>query len=121
MRFPFVISAVTAAALIITACGGTYPSAPTPSTTPAPAPAPAPAPTPAPSPAPSSQVTVAIIGSEGSRAFSPNPVNATLGGSVVWRNNDSTLHHIVLDNGSADLGNVSPGQTTRALTISSGG
>ena len=115
--------------LILSACGSGYSSPSSPSVTPAPSPSPAPSPTPSPSPAspppapapaPSPQVTIAIVGSVGSAAFTPNPASAAVGGSVVWRNNDSTLHHIVLDNGT-DVGNVSPGATTRAIAVSSSG
>ena len=66
-------------------------------------------------------MTVDIIGEVGSQAFTPNPVNATTGSSVVFKNNDTTIHHIVLDNGSADLGNISPGQTSRGVTVSGSG
>jgi hypothetical protein len=38
----------------------------------------------------------------------------------VWKNNDSTTHHIVMDNGSADLGDLAPGATTRSVTVASG-
>jgi len=123
VRFPLLTSIIAVVALVATACGGySSPSSPSPSATPSPSPSPAvtaaPAPAPAPSPAPSSQVTVAIVGSVGSSAFTPNPVAAAAGSAVVWRNNDSTLHHIVLDNGT-DVGNVSPGATTRSITVSS--
>jgi len=127
MRFPFLMAIISVIALVSAACGGggySTPSSPSPSVTPSPSPSPtptpalAPAPTPAPSPAPSSQVTVAIVGSAGSSAFTPNPVDVAAGSAVVWRNNDSTLHHIVLDNGT-DVGNVSPGATTRSITVSS--
>jgi plastocyanin len=63
-------------------------------------------------------VTVAIIGSAGSGSFSPNPVTAAPGSSVVWKNNDNTLHHIVLDTGT-DVGNVSPGAITRSISVTS--
>jgi len=59
------------------------------------------------------------VGEVGSQAFTPNPVNAAVGSSVAFKNDDNTIHHIVLDNGT-DLGNVSPGQTTRSATVSSG-
>lgn len=64
-------------------------------------------------------MTIAIVGSVGSSAFTPNPASAAQGSSVAWRNNDSTLHHIVLDNGT-EVGNVAPGATTRTITVGSG-
>jgi plastocyanin len=116
MRVSFLTTFIAAAALFA-ACGGySSPSAPT-----SPAPSPAPSPSPSPSPAPSGQVTVDIVGSAGSQSFTPNPVTAAAGAAVAFKNDDSTIHHIVLDNGSADLGNVSPGQTTRSVTVSGSG
>jgi plastocyanin len=79
------------------------------------APSPAPAPTPAP-PA-STTVMVNIVGSIGNQAYRPNPVSANSGDTVMFRNNDATMHHIVLDDGSADLGDVSPGSTSRGVTL----
>ena len=64
-------------------------------------------------------VTVSIVGSAGSGAFAPNPVQVAAGGALAWKNNDTTAHHIVLDNGSADLGDVVPGATTRSTTVAS--
>ena len=125
-RFSRFSVAAAIIALTVSACGGGYSSPSSPSATPSPSPAPSPspspspspAPAPAPSPAPSSQVTISIIGQTGSGSFTPNPASAASGSSVVWRNNDSTLHHIVLDNGT-DVGNVSPGGTTRSIAVSS--
>jgi plastocyanin len=37
---------------------------------------------------------------------------------VVWKNDDSTLHHIVLDNGT-DVGNVNPGATSKSIAVTS--
>ena len=42
---------------------------------------------------------------------------AATGDTVVFRNNDATTHHIMLDDGSADLGDVAPGATSRPLTL----
>jgi plastocyanin len=64
-------------------------------------------------------VTVSIVGSAGNQAFSPNPVAAATGNNVVFKNNDSTLHHIVLDDNSADLGDIAPGATSQALAVKS--
>ena len=62
-------------------------------------------------------ITANIVGSVGTGAYAPNPVTAGAGTTVVFKNSDSELHHIVLDNGSADLGDLAPGSTSRALAI----
>ncbi|MGE4068880.1 MAG: plastocyanin/azurin family copper-binding protein [Vicinamibacterales bacterium] len=73
----------------------------------------------APSPAAPAQsaVTVSIVSSSGNRAFTPNPVAAKAGDSVRFVNNDALTHHIVMDDGSADLGVVAPGATSQAMTL----
>ena len=129
MRFSLSLLAAPTVAIMLIGCGSTAspttasPTASTPSPTPAPspspAPTPAPTPTPTPSPAPAQTVTVSIIGSVGSGAFVPNPVQAASGSTVVWHNTDVTTHHIVLDDGSADLGTVAPGATTPAVNVTS--
>jgi plastocyanin len=41
---------------------------------------------------------------------------------VAFKNNDAVnTHHIVMDDGSADLGNIAPGQTSKAVTMKAGG
>ena len=65
-------------------------------------------------------VTASIIGAVGAAAYSPNPISARTGDTVVFRNNDTQLHRIVLDNGAADLGDIAPGATSRSLAITSG-
>ena len=69
----------------------------------------------------SATVTVAVVGSIGNTAYQPNPVRASVGDTVMFRNNDVTMHHIVMDDGSADLGDVNPGATSRGFTVRSGG
>jgi plastocyanin len=96
------------AAIVMWSCGGGS----TPSTTPSPTPTPA---TPTPS-----TVTVSIVGSAGNTAYRPNPVMANTGDQLLFKNNDTTMHHIVLDDGSADLGDLNPGASSRALTVRSG-
>ena len=104
-----------AGAVVLWNCGGggggtaTVPTSPTPAVS---APAPAPA-------APPATVTVAIVSSVGNAAFQPNPVRASSGDTVMFRNSDSKLHHLVMDDGSADLGDVSPGATSRGFTLRS--
>lgn len=73
-----------------------------------------------PNPPPAAQtVVVSIVGSSGNGAFKPNPVAAATGDTVIFRNNDSAVHRIVLDDGSADLGTLTPGSTSRGFTVRS--
>ena len=108
MRSSFLSGACVALAgamtlVCLSSCGGS--STPTTPTTPA-------------SPGPST-VMVNIVGSIGNQAYRPNPVSANSGDTVMFRNNDSAMHHIVLDDGSADLGDVNPGATSRGVTLRS--
>lgn len=70
---------------------------------------------------PAASVTVNIVGSSGSGAFSPNPATVTTGNTLGFKNNDGTTHHMVADNGSFDTGDVAPGATSTALTMSGSG
>jgi plastocyanin len=97
-----------AGAILLVSCGGGG------STSAAPPAAPSPTPSPAPTP---STVTVSIVSSVGNTAYQPNPVRANSGDTVVFKNNDATMHHIMLDDGSADLGDVNPGATSKGLTL----
>lgn len=68
----------------------------------------------------STTVTVAVVGSVGNTAYQPNPVRAGVGDTVMFRNNDSVPHRIVMNDGSADLGDIAPGATSRGFTVRSG-
>ena len=88
---------------------------------PAPTPGPAPDPNvdPAPDPAPDpNALTINIVGSFGSAAFVPNPIQAAVGNMIVWKNSDTTLHHIVLDDGS-EVGDVPPGASSAPMPLRS--
>ncbi len=99
-------AAAFAGALVLWGCGGgggnsnvgspTAPSTPTPST---------------------NTVTVAVVSSIGNTAYQPNPVRANTGDQVTFRNSDAVTHRIVMDDGSADLGDIAPGATSRAFTV----
>jgi plastocyanin len=66
-------------------------------------------------------ITVAIASAVGAASFSPNPVPATAGNTVAFKNNDpANTHHIVMDDGSGDLGDIAPGQTSKILTVKGG-
>ena len=77
----------------------------------------------APSPAsttPTATPTITIVGQNGAQAFTPNP--AAFGGQqVVFKNNDKVTHHVVLNDGSVDTGDIAPGATSRAVTMPSSG
>jgi hypothetical protein len=98
MRSLSILVVLSAAAASVVQCGGgSSPTAPG-------------APTPAP-------VTVSIVGLAGNGSYVPNPV-PTSGNQVMFKNNDlANTHHIVMDDGSADFGDIAPGQTSKTVTI----
>ena len=111
MRSPLFAGAAFAigAAAILWGCGGSgYSSTPAPSS---------PSPTPGGS---SATVTVNIVADTGSTAYQPNPVPANSGDTIAFKNNGTTTHHVVLDDGSADFGNLAPGQTSQSVTLKAG-
>jgi hypothetical protein len=92
---------------------------PDPATDPAPGPTPDPAPGPVPDPAPGPiALTISIVGSFGNNAFTPNPIQASVGDMIVWKNSDTTMHHIVLDDGSV-VGDVPPGASSVPVPLNS--
>jgi plastocyanin len=104
------VSALMFGLVAVFGCGGGGGSSSTTSTTTAPS---APAAAAAPS-------TITILGQSGKQAFTPNP--AAFGGQqVVFKNNDTVIHHIVLNDGSVDTGDIAPGATSRAVTMPSAG
>lgn len=63
-------------------------------------------------------VTVNISSAVGASSFSPNPVPATAGNTIAFKNSDpANMHHIVMDDGSADLGDIPSGQTSKTITV----
>ena len=58
------------------------------------------------------QLTINIVGTFGAAAFAPNPLQAAVGNTIVWSNNDLIVHDIVLDDGTP-VGMLAPG--SRAL------
>jgi plastocyanin len=84
---------------------------------PAPTPGPDPVPDPTPAPAPVlTAVTISIVGSFGRSAFTPNPIQASVGDMIVWTNSDTTLHDIVLDGGTV-IGNIAPGRSSVPMAL----
>ena len=78
-------------------------------------------PSPTSNPGPSGATTVNITGQNGAQSFNPNPVPITQGILVMWHNMDNTVHHIVMNDGSFDSGDIMPGATSSTMKLSSGG
>jgi plastocyanin len=57
------------------------------------------------------------LGNLGANSYSPNPASVTQGGPIAWHNSDSTTHHIVLDDGSLDTGDIAPGASSAAKQL----
>ena len=93
---------------------------PDPGTLPPPNPeqVPPPAGMPAPEgiPVPPVQLTINVVGTFGTAAFAPNPLQAAIGNTIVWMNNDLLPHNIVLDNGTP-VGNIAPGQSSMPIPL----
>ena len=68
----------------------------------------------------SASVTVNITTTAGSQSFNPNPASMATAGTVAWTNSDGAVHRIVANDGSFDTGDISPGATSRAVTVSGG-
>jgi plastocyanin len=102
MRRILVGSSALMLMVMAAACGGGGSSAPT-------------------SPSPSSgPFTITVTRQNGAQSFSPNP--ASVGGQmVVFRNADSVIHRVVLNDGSIDTGNIAPGAMSAAVRMPNGG
>ena len=75
---------------------------------------------PAPAPTPTGPMTINIVGDRGSASFSPNPAQAA-GQAVVFRNNDTIVHRVRLNDLSLDTGDIPPGGTSRQVTMPAAG
>jgi plastocyanin len=78
-------------------------------------------PTPTNNTPPSGATTVNITGQNGAQSFNPNPAPITQGSLVVWHNMDSTVHHIVMNDGSFDSGAIGPGGSSQTMHLNSAG
>jgi hypothetical protein len=56
----------------------------------------------------------------GAQSFSPNPASAG-GRAVVFRNADSIVHRVRLNDLSVDTGDLAPGAASREFQMPSGG
>ena len=66
-------------------------------------------------------VTVSIVGVMGNGSYVPNPVQKAAGDQLAFKNNDTiNTHHILMNDGSADFGNIAPGATGPARAVTGG-
>lgn len=72
------------------------------------------------SPSPSGPTTISIVGERGSQSFAPNPSQAA-GQMVVFKNNDSIVHRVRLNDLSIDTGDIAPGATSAPVRMPGGG
>jgi plastocyanin len=104
MRSSFILVFVLTAAVSASRCGGgdstTTPTTPG-NTTP-------------------STITVSIVGTNGNKSYVPNPVPKATGEQVMFKNSDTITHRIVMDDNSADFGNLSPGASSEAKAVTTG-
>ena len=62
------------------------------------------------------QLTIGIAGLFGPLSFVPNPLQAAIGNTIIWTNNDVLQHDIVLDDGTP-IGSLAPGQSSAPIAL----
>ena len=68
----------------------------------------------------SNAFTITVNRQNGAQSFSPNPASAG-GQMVVFRNADSVVHRVRLNDLSIDTGDIQPGATSAAMRMPGGG
>jgi len=66
-------------------------------------------------------VTITITGQGGRLAFSPNPATVPAGQLVVFKNNDTVTHHVMLDDGTVQTADIPGGGTSAAVAMGTNG
>ena len=108
MRASGPIALAIATALFSVSCGGGGGGTPTNPSTP---------PTGGGNPGTPNVVTITITGQGGRLAFTPNPATVAAGQTVVFKNNDTVAHHVILDDGTTQTADIAPGATSAAVAI----
>jgi plastocyanin len=63
---------------------------------------------------------ITVVRQGGAQSFSPNP--AAAGGlSVVFRNADTVVHRVLLNDATIDTGDIAPGATSRVVQMPAAG
>jgi plastocyanin len=99
---------VVAATLLVASCGGGSGSPTTPSPS-----------QPGPSPGATAFV-ITVVREAGAQSFDPSPASAG-GLAVVFRNADTVVHRVMMNDGSIDTGDIAPGATSRELQMPAAG
>jgi plastocyanin len=99
-----VLAAAALAALAAWACANTNPTSPS-----------------VPAGGAGGPVSIAILGVDGDQSFVPNPVDASRGSAIVFRNADGQAHRIVATDGSFDTGVIAPGASSPVIVLNTDG
>jgi plastocyanin len=65
-------------------------------------------------------LTIDVAEINGPYSFIPSPAAVTADQTVFWKNTDSVTHHVVLDDGSLDVGALAPGTTSQPQHLAAG-
>jgi len=71
--------------------------------------------------APEDTIVIEIVRTDGARSFAPNFVTVPDGRAVVWHDADFQTHHIVLDAGGLDTGDIRPGRFSEPMVANGAG
>ncbi len=80
-----------------------------------------PSPTPTPGGSGAADVTLNIVGNDGSNSFAPNPGTVRVGQTIAWKNTDQITHTATADAGGFNTGSVAAGSTSAPITMSTAG
>ena len=111
-RLTLTLGGLLLVAVTLAGCGGSSMGSPT---------SPTPTPTPTPTPGGSATLTITIVGMNGAQSFSPNPGAVVAGDTVAFYNGDSIVHSVVANGGAFSTGNIAPGATSAAITVTATG
>jgi len=66
-------------------------------------------------------VAINIVGSQGNSAYTPNPAKVSAGSYVMLKNFTNEAHHVVMDDGSVDFGDIAAGGSSERELRTDGG
>lgn len=66
-------------------------------------------------------VTITIVGMNGSSSYSPSPDTVNVGQTVSWHNSGGTTHTATANGGAFNTGNIGNGSTSAPITMTTAG